>query len=416
MATAQSEYLAGERGWRPNLLFAAVTFGVLSGYLAGLMMMLVGRTWILTPSGKPVPCDFLAYWASGLMALSGHAASAYDPNAQHAAQILAAGPMPGYFYWNYPPLFFFVAVVLASAPYLAAFLGWVIATGAAYAVTIGAIARRWEAVLAACASPVILLTAFGGQNGFLSAALLGGALLVLREQPIISGILLGLMTYKPQFGILVPVALICGGHWRALLWAAVTASLAIGLSTLAFGIGAYVSFFHFLPVVSHASLTLGGEGWNKMQSIYAIARVLGAGDGLAWFAQALTMIACAAAMIWLWRGNVAYELKAAGLVLASMLSTPYLHVYDFPVLIVALALLYRHRPFDRVDWFAVAAINVLLLEFVAQLAPIGPGILMLAGALILRRMRWKAVCSPANTLRDTFRRNLPKAEADPLRL
>src|ERR1700720_906718 len=100
MATAQSEYLAGERGWRPNLLFAAVTFGILSGYLAGLMMMLGRQAWILAPNGKPVPCDFLAYWASGLMALSGHTASAYDPNAQHAAQILVAGPFAGYFYWN----------------------------------------------------------------------------------------------------------------------------------------------------------------------------------------------------------------------------------------------------------------------------------------------------------------------------
>jgi hypothetical protein len=186
-----------------------------------------------------------------------------------------------------------------------------------------------------------------------------------------------------------------------LLSAAVTASFTIGVSVLAFGIGAYVSFFHFLPVVSQVSLTLGGEGWNKMQSVYAIARVLGAGDGFAWSAQVLTMIACVSAMIWLWRGKEAFELKAAGLVLASMLSTPYLHVYDFSVVIVALALLYRHRSFDRVEWFVVAAVNVLLLEFVAQLAPIGPGILMLVAALVLRRMRWNPAGSRANALSET---------------
>jgi len=36
--------------------------------------------------------------------------------------------------------------------------------------------------------------------------------------------------------------------------------------------------------------------------------------------------------------------------------------------------LYRHRPFDRVDWFAVAAINGVAAGVRAQLAPIGPGI------------------------------------------
>ncbi|HEY2445487.1 MAG TPA: glycosyltransferase family 87 protein [Rhizomicrobium sp.] len=391
MATAQ--YASAQTGhrWRPNLLFAAIAVGVLAGYLAGLFLMFDRHFWILGPNGKPVPCDFLAYWATGRMTLSGHAALAYDTNAQHAAQVLVAGSFSGYFFWNYPPLFFFVAAAIASVPYLAAFLAWVISTAAAFAVAIGAIARRWEAVLGACASPAILITAFSGQNGFLTAALLGAFLLCLPGRPILGGILLGLMTYKPQFGLLIPLALICGGHWRALIWGVVATSFTIVGSLLAFGPAAYVAFIHYLPIASHASLTLGGEGWNKMQSIYAIARVLGAGDRIAWVAQILTVLSCACAVIWLWRRSAAYELKAAGLVAATMLSTPYLHVYDFPVLLVALAFLYRHRAFDRVEWFGAIAVNMLMLEFVAQIAPIGPGIVLLVGALVLRRMEWNPV-------------------------
>ncbi|HEX4079671.1 MAG TPA: glycosyltransferase family 87 protein [Rhizomicrobium sp.] len=184
---------------------------------------------------------------------------------------MLAGSFPNYLYWNYPPLFFAVTALLAAMPYLASFLGWVISTCSAYAVTIGAISRRWEGVLGACASPVILLTAFGGQNGFLSAALLGGFLLFLPTRPVVSGVLLGLLTYKPQLGILIPIALIAGGQWRALSSAAVTAALAAGLAALAFGPGVYASFLHSLPVVSHVYLTLGGEGWARMESIYAIA-------------------------------------------------------------------------------------------------------------------------------------------------
>jgi hypothetical protein len=108
------------------------------------------------------------------------------------------------------------------------------------------------------------LTAFGGQNGFLTAALFGGFLLLLQGLPIASGILLGLMTYKPQFGILLPVALICGGHWRALCSGVIATGFTIVASIMAFGPGTYANFIRYLPLTSHASLTLGGEGWNKM--------------------------------------------------------------------------------------------------------------------------------------------------------
>src|SRR5438552_4966221 len=186
-----------KRGWSPNPLFSAGMLGICAGYAVSLAKLFAGHQWIVAFGGKPVPCDFLAFWAAGLAALSGHAASVYDPNALHAIQTGIAGPFPDYLYWNYPPVYFFVAAFLASIPYLAAFLGWVTATGAAYAIAIAAVVHRWEGALVACASPVVLLTAFGGQNGFLTAALLGGFLVFLPRRPSLSGVLLGLMTYKP---------------------------------------------------------------------------------------------------------------------------------------------------------------------------------------------------------------------------
>jgi hypothetical protein len=379
MATAQLETAPTERNRAPTRFFPVVMSAVFAGYAAGLGMMLTQRAWILAPSGRPVPCDFLAFWVAGKMALAGNASSAYDPNALHAAQAAVAGPFDGYLYWNYPPFFFFFAVLLSASSYVAAFLGWVVATVVAFAITIGTIARRWEGALAACASPVILLGAFGGQNGFLSAALLGGSLLLIPARPILAGILLGLMAYKPQFGILIPVALIAGGHWRAIFSAGATVAMLVGASLLVFGWSANASFLHFLP---HAYSTLGGEGWAKVQSIYSVARYLGAGDSSAWLAQAATVVACAVVIAFLWRSGVAYELKAAALAVAVLLSTPYVHIYDFPVLLVALAFLYRHRPFDRIEWSVAIAVNLLLLVFLAQIAPIGPGIEILVGIMI----------------------------------
>jgi hypothetical protein len=123
-----------------------------------------------------------------------------------------------------------------------------------------------------------------------------------------------------------------------------------------------------------------------MQSFYSIARFAGAEDGTAWILQTAVILVCAVAVVWLWRRDVSYALKAAALVVAAMLSTPYLHEYDFPALLIAFAFLYCECPFDRADWIIVGVANLLMAAFLAQLAPIGPFIILLAGAMIVRRL------------------------------
>ena len=59
-----------------------------------------------------------------------------------------------------------------------------------------------------------------GQNGFLTAALLGGALVVLDRRPLVAGILLGLLAYKPQYGVCSRIVLAVSGRWRSFAAAA----------------------------------------------------------------------------------------------------------------------------------------------------------------------------------------------------
>jgi hypothetical protein len=99
---------------------------------------------------------------------------------------------------------------------------------------------------------------------------------------------------------------------------------------------------------------------------------------------------CAAFVVWLWRSKNPYELKAAGLVAATMLSIPYLHQYDFPMLLVAYAFLYRQCAFDRVEWLAFGAVNLLMAGFVAEIAPLGVVAAVITGALVLRRSMFAA--------------------------
>ncbi|HEY3638941.1 MAG TPA: glycosyltransferase family 87 protein [Rhizomicrobium sp.] len=372
-------------GSRLAELSPAILTGIVAGYAGALAILFWQHKWILAPSGKPIASDFLVYWTAGIAALQGKALAVYSVPAFHVMQVSHSGPFLDFYYWNYPPVVFFVLAVLGLLPFVFAFVLWVVGTGAACALTLGKVAAERTAILAALASPAFLLTAYVGQNGFLTAALMGGFLLCLPARPLAAGVLLALLTYKPQFGILIPLALIAGGYWRAMGWAIAVTVITGAASALVFGAESYIVFIRSLSFVSHSYLTLGGEGWSKIESIYSVSRFLGANDTGGWVAQFLLTAVCAIGIFRLWRSSLPFSLKAAGLVVAAMLSTPYLHEYDFPVLLTAFAFLYRHQPFDRGEWAAVLVANLMIAGFFGQWAPIGPFIVLIAGAMVIRR-------------------------------
>ena len=351
--------------------------GIVFAYLVQLGIALAGHGWIADASGHPRAQDFLSFWSAGRMALSGHPAAAYDWSAMHVFQQQLMGhAFKGYLGWAYPPLFFCVAVPLALMPYTASFLIWVSATLALYAAAIARVARERGAALLACAMPAALGCAMPGQNGFLSAALMAGALLQLQARPVLSGVLLGLLTYKPHLGLLFPVALMFGGYWRAFFSAAATTILILILSWL-MAVDSLVAFATHLGSMSNNFLTEGTAGFFRQQSLYGLLRMSGVGDHAAFLAQGVLLVSMIAFVGWLWRSERPLALKCAGLCVATLLATPYLYFYDFPILSVAIAFLWRDRAFSRREAWMLMASQLAMAAFLLVDAPMG-----FAGALL----------------------------------
>src|SRR5262249_31143255 len=153
--------------------------------------------------------DFVNVWAAGKMALQGHPALAWDWNLQKQVELdLLKQDFVGYFAWHYPPPFLFVASVLAQFPYAVAFIGWAAVSFLPYLAMMRAVVGRGFGLVLAFAIPMVFNNALVGQNGFLTAALIGGTLYLLPVRPVLSGICLGLLSYKPQYGLLFPLVLI----------------------------------------------------------------------------------------------------------------------------------------------------------------------------------------------------------------
>jgi arabinofuranan 3-O-arabinosyltransferase len=262
-----------------------------------------------------------------------------------------------------------------------------------------AIVGRTFGLLLAAAFPMVFNNTLVGQNGFLTASLIGGTLYLMPARPILAGVCLGLLTYKPQYGLLFPVVLIAASQWTVFFTAGVTAVVMAFASWLAFGTESWQAFFHWMPMFSQAFLTEGKATWWKLQSIFSLVRYLGGTEQLAWIFQWILTASVAVALAVMWRSRISYSLKAAALATGTLLTTPYLFMYDMMVLAIPVAILVRiglktgFRPYELP---ALACALALFLAFTFTGVPVGLGITLIVGSLILRRAGpwWRRAPAP----------------------
>jgi hypothetical protein len=345
--------------------------------------------WIFDENGLGFPTDFVSVWSAGKLVLDGHPALAYDWDIQKQIQVAVLGQSyEGNFAWHYPPPFLLVASLLAHFPYAVAYIGWAAISLVPYLAVMRAIVGRTFGLLLAAAFPVVLTNTVVGQNGFLTASLIGGTLYLMPTRPVLSGICLGLLSYKPQYGLLFPLVLIAASQWTVFFTAGAVAVVMVLLSWFAFGTESWQAFFHWMPMFSQAFLTEGRAPWGKMQSIYALVRYFGGTEQLAWVFQWIMSGTVAVLLALMWRSRVSYPLKAAALAAGALLITPYLFLYDLMVLGIAVAFLVRiglSQGFQRSELPALGLVAALLMFYPLAGAPTGFVATLIVSGLIVRR-------------------------------
>jgi alpha-1,2-mannosyltransferase len=348
---------------------------------------------LIDRNGKPIGTDFSNVYAAGTLTWQGQPAEAYQPTRQHDAEKAVFGGREVPFYgWHYPPFFLVIAFLVASVPYAWGLSIWLFASLAAYLATMRAILPRPETLLVALAFPAVFVNIGHGQNGFLTAALLGSALHWLDRRPWLAGILIGLLAYKPQFGVLIPIALVAGGRWHTIAAAAATVAALVAISLVTLGSGVWHAFIDSMTFTQTVVLEQGDTGWEKIQSVFSAARMWGASVHTAYAIQTALALALAASLAWLWQSDAAFELKAAALATASLLATPYVLDYDLVALAVAIAFFASHglnrgfRSFE-ISLLAAAWIVPLLSRVIAGVTgiPLGLMVLLALYVLIVRR-------------------------------
>ena len=359
--------------------YGLILLGLCAIAVAGWIALSDG---LIDRNGKPLGTDFSNVYAAGSLTWQGRPADAYSPPLQHAAEIAVFGGREVPFYgWHYPPFFLAIAVLVAAVPYGFGLAIWLAASLAAYLAALRAILPRRETPLLASAFPAVFINIGHGQNGFLTAALLGGALHLLDRKPWLAGVLIGCLAYKPQFGVLIPVVLIAGGRWRSVGAAMATIAVLVALSFATLGGGVWHAFADSMNFTQTVVLEQGGTGWEKIQSAFSAVRMWGASVQTAYAVQFALALMLAASLGWLWQSDAAFELKASALATASLLATPYVLDYDLVVLAVSISFMVRHgincgfRGYE-ISLLAAAWIAPLLSRSIAGITNIPLGLLV----------------------------------------
>ena len=420
--------------WITRERLRLVAAAVLVASVAGFAYLVITANGLIDGQGRPLGTDFSNVYAAGTYVLDGDPQAPFDPARQHAREQKIFGDATPFYGWHYPPFFLFVAAALALMPYGLALAVWQAVTLVLYLLVVRAIVLRFSHMrakgkgeapvspssespegplarvaspfdlsadtgggdylwlLLALAFPAVLVNVGHGQNGFLTAALLGAALVALDRRPLFAGVLFGLLAYKPQFGVMIPLALAASGRWRSFAAAAATVALLVLATILAFGTPVWQAFIDSSRFTREVALEQGNTGWYKIQSVFAWARMWGAPIPAAYALQGALVVALGAALVRLWRSAASYPLQAAALCLTAILATPYTFDYDMMVLAPAIAFLAADglaRGFGPYEKTALAAIWLMPLfaRSIAHLTLIPLGVLMMLGVflLLLRR-------------------------------
>jgi alpha-1,2-mannosyltransferase len=351
----------------------------------------------LPPLGKPwvdgthfvLGRDFLNTWMGGRSVFGDGPAAWFDLRAYNAALRAMLGTEYPEHFWSYPPHVLLFIWPFGLLPYLPAYIAWCAIGIALYLFACsGAISRQRLLFLAV--APGIAVCVFFGQNGFYTAALLIGGLLCLERRPVLAGVLFGILTVKPQLGLLLPVILLLERRWLTIASAVATVAVLVTATAMLFGWDVWIEFWRKVVPQQQWLTEHGGDLLFAMvSSVFYGARLLHLPAGVAWALQGTVAALAVAAVAWTYWKRRDPALSLALFVTATFLVTPYILNYDMVVLGFVVALL-REREDNtmRDHWLLIAVWTLPVTMMIAAVGwvPLAPIVLIAFASRLVWRL------------------------------
>ena len=373
-----------------------------------VLYAIVLGAWAWTTRGFSSPdvprpgVDFSVFWAAAHVMLHGSPWQAYNhlAFAKVESTLLSSFHSSGFLPWLYPPSFLLIVTPLALLPLLISYLLFIGVSTLLFTIAtlrisgLGKVIGSRLASLFVAAFPSVFVPAVVGQNSLMTATLAAFAVHWVDRKPVRAGLCIGLLAIKPQMALVFPFVLIAAGAWRALASAAISALLITALGVLACGTETVHAFLLNADFLRNVLLEHNARFWLASPTTFAALRANGVALVAAHLVQACVAVIAIAAACHVWKNTREARLRASVLVIATLLSNPYVWHYELAWLGIALACM-TSLGFDE-GWLQgepeILALSWLLPLYeyfnpYTKLPQIGPIVLLLALLAISRRVR-----------------------------
>ncbi|MDH6231321.1 arabinofuranan 3-O-arabinosyltransferase [Mesorhizobium soli] len=285
--------------------------------------------------------DFANYWMAGKLTLSGQVMDLFGPQPVYFQHLQAAfGNSFPWHNWSYPPHYLLLVWPLGFFGYEAAMMLFLGSTAALFVWALREFVGRGNVMTWVAVGPFVAHNFWVAQNGFLSAGLALGALALRERRPVLAGVLLGVLTIKPQLGLLFPFLLLAERRWSMIASAGTTAVALVGLSAAIFGIDAWKGYVNeVLPYQAFVMRELEDTFTAMLPSVYGTSRNSGVETDLALLFHLVVAVPVAAVTIWAFFSAKQAQDRANLLLIGLFLITPYALTYDLGLFAAPLALL-----------------------------------------------------------------------------
>ena len=310
--------------------------------------------------------DFALYYAFSRIGLLHGWGNLYDLNAQR--DVYRSMPGTWWFPLPYAPPMAWLTAPFTALPLAPAYWVWSGVLAAAF------VACWWLATPSDPMLRVICLTA--GLSPYLSLlglelgqvvvlqllAVAGAVRLLTGNRPVLAGLSLVLLDIHPQSFYLVPVALLLFGARRAVLsWAAASAVL-IAVAGATLGLHGVEQYFHRLVLAVRSPV--------EFYVSFPVDLPLMIHNR--WLRVAVMTVLASLALFTAWRErNNRIEIALAAGLIGSVLVTPFIHLDDLMVLVLAGWLTLRRRLAPAYSWLLAAGAAVAVLLDVDRLRHYG---------------------------------------------
>lgn len=319
--------------------------------------------------------DFVNYWMAGKLVFDGEILDLFGPQPAYFSHLQAAfGEDFPWHNWSYPPHFLLLIWPLGLLGYKAAMVAFLLVTGWLYLVVYRAYVGAGSLLAWIAAGPFFVLNYWCVQNGFLFGAVMLAALTLRDRRPVLAGIVISLLTMKPQLGLLFPFLLIAERRWLMIASATVSTIFFVALSAAVFSIDSWRGYINeVLPYQALVAANLTGLFLNMLCSLFGALRNWGVDAGTALWAH--NTVAAPVAVISILAFFKVSDMRGRAniLLVATFLITPYALNYDLGGFAAAVAVMVSaevargHQPPWRALLYALAMLLPILMIFLSPI-------------------------------------------------